>query len=125
MRRSMRGGAVALLWWTTIAVIAPDYYSLMWKFEDGNFWAPLGLNTITYALESPAGSAPQALNKRESEGAKGTQYLPCTVLTLDGDLSATALNSKLDEFRSAGDDVWSDEQVCIALWFSVCLPFRR
>jgi hypothetical protein len=93
------------------AAITPTYHSLMWKFNDGNFWAPLGLNTSTYALESPAGAAPEALNKRET--SKGTQYLPCTVVTLEGALSVEALSATLDEYRAIGDDVWSEEQVCI------------
>jgi hypothetical protein len=101
----------ALFLQLTKAFITPDYHSLVWKFEKNNFWAPLGLNTSTYALESPAGAAPEALNKRDVGGYKGQQYQPCTVVTLVGQLSAAALTEALDAYVALGDDVWSEAQV--------------
>jgi hypothetical protein len=93
------------------AVISPDYHALTWKFGDADFWSPLGLNTTTYALESPAGVAPDALNKRDASDIKADQYLPCTVITLDGELSASALETQLARYRTLNDDVWSEQQV--------------
>ena len=93
------------------AAIAPDYHSLMWKFQDDHFWAPLGLNTSTYALESVAGSAPEALHKRDESGFKGMQYVPCTVMTVDSTLSAESLTDILGSYKALQDDVWSQEQV--------------
>ncbi|KAF2748794.1 amidase signature enzyme [Sporormia fimetaria CBS 119925] len=92
------------------AAISPDYHSLIWKSNDQNFWAPLGLNTTTYALESPAGTAPEALSKRGRSSSQGHQYLPCTVVTLDDTLSSKTLESIVNQYRAIGDDVWSEEQ---------------
>lgn len=93
------------------ASISPKYHALLWKFGDANFWSPLGLNTATYALESPAGAAPSALNKPESSGVKGDLYLPCTVVTIDGELSGAALETRLRQYQALNDDVWSEQQV--------------
>lgn len=103
--------ASILLLQPAAAVITPDYHSLTWKHGNSNFWAPLGLDTTTYALESPAGAAPDALNKRGDKAVKSTSYLPCTVVTVDGELSGTTLNSLLAQYRALKDDVWSEEQV--------------
>ena len=102
---------IAVLFQTVNAAISPDYHSLMWKFGDANFWSPLGLDTATYALESPAGAAPDSLSKRGHAGLGGTQYLPCTVITLDGDLSGAALETRLQQYLALDDDVWSEKQV--------------
>lgn len=93
------------------AAITPDYHSLIWKHGEANFYAPLGLNTTTFALESPAGAAPDALSRRSSSGNSGPTYLPCTIVTLDDQLSASSLNALLDQYRDLEDDVWSEEQV--------------
>ena len=71
----------------------------------------MGLNTTAFALESPAGAAPEALSKRNYGEPKGVQYLPCTVVTLDAGLSAEALNGTLETFRTLRDDAWSEAQV--------------
>ncbi|KAJ4362935.1 hypothetical protein N0V83_010052 [Neocucurbitaria cava] len=97
------------------AAITPDYHSLIWKFGENNFWAPLGLDTTTYALESPAGAAPDALSKR-NDGVKSTSYLPCTVVTVDKDLSGTTLTTLLDQYRAVKDDVWSEAQFMECLY---------
>ncbi|KAF1940448.1 amidase signature enzyme [Clathrospora elynae] len=99
-----------LLSQTARAAITPDYHSLIWKYGESNFWAPLGLNTTTFALESAAGVAPEALNKRSINGRKSTVYLPCTVMTVDGELSGTTLDAQLAQYRAIKDDVWSEEQ---------------
>ncbi|CAO2652731.1 Nn.00g021420.m01.CDS01 [Neocucurbitaria sp. VM-36] len=98
------------------AAITPDYHSLIWKFGESNFWSPLGLDTTTYALESPAGAAPDALSKRSNNGLKSIQYIPCTVVTVDTELSGTTLNTVLDQYRAANDDVWSEEQFMDCLY---------
>lgn len=107
--------AASLLLQAANAAISPDYHSLVWKFNDGNFWAPLGLEASTYALESPAGAAPEALSRRHPKEKKTTQYLPCTVINLADDLSAKAVSSTLEEYKAVGDDVWSEEQVRMCL----------
>ena len=103
--------ASILLLQPTAAAITADYHTLTWKHGNSNFWAPLGLDTKTYALESPAGAAPDALNKRGDKGSKSTSYLPCTVVTVDGELSGTTLDTLLEKYRALKDDVWSEEQV--------------
>lgn len=102
---------VAIIFQVATAFITPEYHSLTWKFEEGNFWAPLGLNSSAYALESPAGAAPEALNRRGKDEPSSTQYLPCTVVTLEETLSGESLSEMLDSYRTVGDDVWSDAQV--------------
>lgn len=109
----------ALLLQAVGAAISSEYHSLVWKFDDDNFWAPLGLKITTFALESPAGSTPEKLNKRTANGPKGTQYLPCTVVTLDSGLSGDTLNGMLDAYRAIKDDVWSEAHVS---YVSNCLP---
>lgn len=111
MRSFVILSASAFLVKTLGALVNPTYHSLMWKFNDGNFWAPLGLNATTYALESTSGAAPNALDKRCDGGCSSAQYLPCTVVTIDGTLTAEALNVGLDTYRALGDDVWSEAQV--------------
>ena len=101
----------ALLLQAVCAVIAPEYHSIMWKFEDSNFWAPLGLNTAAFELESPAGSSPEGLKKRTE--LKGVQYLPCTIVTLDAGLSGDTLNATLATYSALKDDVWSEAQVSV------------
>lgn len=96
------------------ATFVPEYQSLLWKYEGENYWAPLNLKTQSFALETPTGAAPDALNKRYSEFGNG-QYQACTVLTLDGIVTAAALDTKLSEYQAIGDDVWSPEQVSLAM----------
>lgn len=93
------------------AAISPEYHSLMWKAGDVNFWSPLGLNTTAYALESPAGAAPEALNKRGYPVQAQDEYLSCTVVTLGGELSGATLEAQLQHYRDVKDDVWSEEEV--------------
>jgi hypothetical protein len=111
MRTSTLSVAIAVISQPINAAISPDYHALMWKFGDANFWSPLGLNTTKYAFESPAGAAPDALSKRKAPNIEADQYLPCTVVTLDGELSGAALETQLARYRALNDDVWSEEQV--------------
>lgn len=104
-----------------MTAIVPDYHSLLWRLGTSNFWAPLGLDSSTYALESPAGAAPETLNKCGNDVAYGTQYLPCTVITLEGRLSAENLNAQLDNYRAVEDDVWSEENVSLTKLFCALL----
>lgn len=98
----------ALLLQVVRAVIVPEQQSIIWKYEGKNFWASLDLNVESFALESPAGSAPDALARR---GAGG-EYQACTVLTLDGEVTEAALQGKVAEYQKLNDDVWSASQVC-------------
>jgi hypothetical protein len=107
----------AVLVHATQATIVPEYQSLLWKYEGSNFWAPLGLDVQTFAVESPAGAAPDALYKRGA-GHADIQYQGCTVLTLNGSIGAAAIDSKLEEYNSIKDDVWSREQVELQRTFS-------
>lgn len=93
------------------AAISPEYHSLLWKDGNVNFWSPLGLNTTAYAFESPAGAAPEALDKRGHPSSAKDEYLSCTVVTLDAELSGAALEAQLQRYRELKDDVWSEEQV--------------
>jgi len=102
--------SIAAILQSAKAAISPEYHSLVWKFGDANFWLPLGLNTTTFELESPAGAAPNSLNKR-GHVETGTQYLPCTAVTLSEELSGSALEQRLEQYRALNDDVWSEEQV--------------
>lgn len=115
MRAATYIAAVALLLRAVEAVIANNYHSLLWQFDGRNFWTPLGINATTFAMESRTGAALDALNKRPGSGLKGSQFLSCTVMTLDETLgemlSAEILYAKLNEYRTMGDDVWSEEQV--------------
>lgn len=92
--------------------IATDYQSLLWKYNGVNFYAPIGLDATVYELESTAGAAPEALSKRCSDGGcSGTLFLPCTVVTIDDELSASSLETQLRRYTALDDDVWSEEQV--------------
>lgn len=95
------------------ASIDATYQSLLWKYHKGNFWAPLGLDATAYQLESPAGTAPEALGKRYADGCQ-SKFLPCTVLTVKGELTGPTLESQLQAYRALNDDVWSDAQVRLA-----------
>jgi hypothetical protein len=88
----------AVLLHATQATIVPEYQSLLWKYEGSNFWAPLGLDVQTFAVESPAGAAPVALN---------------------GSICAAAIESKLELYKSMMDDVWSQEQVRLQSTFGI------
>lgn len=92
------------------ASIEATYQSLLWKHDEGNFWAPLGLDATAYELESPAGAAPEALSKRCAGGCP-SQFLPCTVVTVEGELSGSSLEARLEAYRAVEDDVWSEAQV--------------
>jgi hypothetical protein len=108
----------AVLLHATQATIVPEYQSLLWKYEGSNFWAPLGLDVQTFAVESPAGAAPVALNKRGA-GPGDMQYQGCTVMTLNGSICAAAIESKLELYKSMVDDVWSQEQVRLQSTFGI------
>ncbi|KAF1966186.1 hypothetical protein BU23DRAFT_663829 [Bimuria novae-zelandiae CBS 107.79] len=99
------------------AAINPEYQSLLWIYEGKNFWAPLDLNSRNFALESPAGTAPETLIKRDAVYRNG-QYHACTVLTLDGIISAVTISEKLKDYKAIEGDVWSEEQ------FGQCLFVR-
>lgn len=103
--------SIAVLLHAASAAIVPEYQSIIWKHDGKNFWAPLNLNTKIFALESPAGSAPDALHKRE-DGYASPEYQACTILTLGGVVTASAIDTKLDQYQSINDDVWSASQVC-------------
>lgn len=90
--------------------IDSTYESLLWKHDGHNFYAPLSLEAKAYALESPAGSAPDALSKRY-EGKCFSEFLACTVVTVNGELSRPALEAEVEAYREVDDDVWSEEQV--------------
>ncbi|PVI03451.1 amidase signature enzyme [Periconia macrospinosa] len=91
------------------AALIPEHQSLLWKYEGKNFWASLSLDAQTFALESPAGAAPNALSKRDA-GLEDGKYHACTVLTLDSGVSAAELDTKLEEYQAVEDDVWSMQQ---------------
>lgn len=93
------------------AAIVPQQQSIIWKYEGKNFWASLDLNAESFALESPAGSAPDALVKR---GA-GSEFQACTLLSLDGDVTEAVLQGKIAEYQKLKDDVWSASQVRFVL----------
>ena len=102
---------VALLLQVARAAIVPQQQSIIWKYEGKNFWASLDLNAEFFALESPAGSAPEALARRDTGG----EYQACTVLALDGEVTEAALQDKIAEYQKLNDDVWSASQVCCIL----------
>ncbi|KAH7395015.1 amidase signature domain-containing protein [Phaeosphaeria sp. MPI-PUGE-AT-0046c] len=106
MAWSLTIGNAALLLQVARAAIVPQHQSMIWKYEDKNFWASLDLNAESFALESPAGSAPDALVKRSA----GSEYQACTVLTLDGDVTEAVLQGKIAEYQKINDDVWSASQ---------------
>ncbi|KAH7131808.1 amidase signature domain-containing protein [Dendryphion nanum] len=53
---------------------------------------------------------PHALNKRSPNLAGQTRYIPCTVVTVNGNLSGQSLGATIDQYRGIGDDVWSEAQ---------------
>lgn len=103
--------SIALLVQVARAAIVPQQQSIIWKYEGKNFWASLDLNAETFALESPAGSAPDALARRGTGG----EYQACTVLTLDGKVTESAIQEKIAKYQKLNDDVWSASQVCCIL----------
>lgn len=105
-------GKAALLLHAARAAIVPELQSIIWKYEGNNFWASLDLNAETFALESPAGSAPDALAKRDASG----EYQACTLLTLDGEVTEAAIQEKFEQYQKIEDDVWSTSQVRFVLF---------